>query len=587
MPRRPSGSRSHASIRRFTSLAPARRNVTVMICVFLASLADGFGIATLLPMIAVLGNGDGHSKSAMARTIIETMQRFGITPDPAIMLGIVVGGTLIKAVLILVSLREIGYAVADVTVDLRVKLVGRLIGARWAFYVSQSGGRFSNALSDEATKAGLAYSAAVLMVSQALQAVVYIGIAALISWKLALFALFVSALLLGSLNYFVQSAKRNAKVQAELLRRVLARLSDVLLAIKPLKAMARDGHVIELFNRDLTNMKSAARKQVFATNANRALQEPIIALCLVFGIFAALRLLDMPLGEVIVMSLLLAKTALVVGRSQQQLNNLHAAEPGLKSVQRKIEQAEQEADPPGGGGRPSFVRDIVFEDVSFAYGKRATLENVNVRLVPHEIAVVAGPSGAGKTTFIDLLLGLHVPSEGRVLVDGVSLWSLDRTLWRRQIGYAPQEVTLFHDTVAANIALGEKHLAPGAMERALRDSECWQFVQCLGDGVETVIGERGGALSGGQRQRLALARALVCQPRLLILDEATSALDPRTEAQVIANIRRRVMEEEITVLVVSHHPAWSKIADRAFRMRDGRLTEVSRDELVRVLTPNL
>ncbi|TAM10615.1 MAG: ABC transporter ATP-binding protein [Nevskiaceae bacterium] len=558
-------------LQRYTQLAPTRRNLTVSAYVIAASFADGFGIATLLPMIAVLGDRSAHH-SALANTMLEMLHKVGIAPDPRILLGLVVAGTLIKAVLILLSLRQIGYAVADVTAKLRVQLVNGLIGARWSYYVSHASGRFSNALSDEATKAGQAYSAAMLMLSQIIQAVVYIGIAALLSWKLALFALLVSAIMLGSLNRFVQTAKRNASIQTRLLRTVLERLSEVLLGIKPLKAMARDGHVVQLFKKDLGDMQNAARRQVFASNANRALQEPIIALCLAFGIFAALRMLNMPLGEVIVMSLLLAKTALVVGRSQQQLNELHSSEPGLKSVQRTIAETLRAADPPGGGATPRFTRRIEFDDVSFAHGKRPTLQHVSVVLESGEVAIVTGPSGAGKTTFIDLLLGLYVPGSGEVRVDGTSLRALNRTQWRRQVGYAPQEVILFHDTVTANLTLGEAGITAQDLEDALRDAECWQFVQELPEGMDTVVGERGGALSGGQRQRLALARALVRRPRLLILDEATSALDPATEAAVIANIRRRATRDGVTVLAVSHHPAWVREADRVLRMQAGRLS---------------
>lgn len=561
----------HSAIRRFTQLAPMRRNLTVAVYVLVASFADGLGIATLLPMIAVLGDDSGN-KSALARTILGLLHKVGIAPDPRILLAFVIAGTLIKAVLILLSLRQIGYAVADVTAKLRVQLVNSIIGARWSYYVSHASGRLSNALSDEATKAGKAYDAAMQMLSQIIQAIVYICIAALLSWKLALFALAVSAIMLGSLNRFVQTAKRNAAIQARLLRTVLERLSEVLLGIKPLKAMARDGHVVQLFKKDLADMQIAARREVIARNANRALQEPIIALCLVFGIFAALKTLGMPLGEVIVMSLLLAKTALVVGRSQQQLNELHSYEPGLKSVQRTIAESLRAAEPSGGNETPRFTRRIEFDGVSFAHGKRPTLQHVSVTLESGEVVVVTGPSGAGKTTFIDLLLGLYVPGSGEVRIDGTSLRTLNRTQWRRQVGYAPQEVILFHDTVAANLTLGEAGITAQDIEDALRDAECWQFVQDLPEGMDTVVGERGGALSGGQRQRLALARALVRRPRLLILDEATSALDPATEAAVIANIRRRTTRDGVTVLAVSHHPAWVREANRVLRMQTGRLS---------------
>lgn len=567
--------RSIRAINRFTGLASSRRNLSIGLCVLVAALADGFGIATLLPMIAVLGDHGHEHKSHLAQTMLQMFHNVGITPTAGLLLGIVVAGTLIKAGLMVLALRQIGYAVADVTTALRVRLVNGVIGARWSYYASQPVGRFSNALSNEATQAGEAYTAAMLMLLQAMQAIVYLAVAAVLSWKLALFILFVSVLMLALLNHFLHIAKRSAATQFKLLRVILSRLSDVLVGIKPLKAMARDSHVVNLFKRDLNEMKIAAQREVLAKNVNRALQEPIIALCLVAGIFAALWLLNLPLGEVIVMSLLLAKVVLVVGRAQQQLQKVQSAEHGLKSVQRITAEADAAVEQSTGLQTPQLTRGIEFQHVSFSYGGQSgTLHDINIDLPKAQIIALTGPSGAGKTTFTDLLLGLRLPGTGSVRVDGAPLADLNRHQWRQMVGYAPQEVIMFHDSVLENVTLGETDHRPEDIERALRDAAAWDYVSRLPDGLNTLVGERGSLLSGGQRQRLALARSLVRNPRLLILDEATSALDPATETEVIANIRRRVQDDKLTVLSISHHPAWVRAADRVLKMEAGQLSEL-------------
>jgi ATP-binding cassette subfamily C protein len=148
-------------------------------------------------------------------------------------------------------------------------------------------------------------------------------------------------------------------------------------------------------------------------------------------------------------------------------------------------------------------------------------------------------------------------------------------MWRSMVGYVPQELVLFHDSILANVSLGEPGFTRADVEHALHQAGAWDFVSQRDGGMDHVVGERGAALSGGQRQRIALARALVHRPKLLILDEATSALDPVTEAKIIKNVRELADRDGITVLSISHQPAWMAVADRVIRVQDGWISEVT------------
>ena len=556
---------------RFSGLISPRRNLAVALCVVVASLADGFGIATLLPLIAVLDEGVAKS-SPVSQQILGLLATLHIPPRPELLLGIVVGGVLLKAALMIVALRQIGTAVADVGAKLRISLVDSLLQARWGYYVRQPVGRFANALGMEATASGDAYNAAMQMLSQVVQASIYLLVAALVSWQLALFTLFVSAVMLGSLHRFLLAAKRSAKAQQSLMSTVVARLTDVLVGIKPMKAMSRQARFSVLFDRDLRDVRQATRRQVLSRNINKSLQEPILAICLALGIFMALKVLGLPISEVIVMSLLLSKTVLVVGKAQQELQNLYANQPGLKSIRSVIRETVEHYETVALGEKTSLQQGIEFRDVSFGYGEQMTLSHLDLRIGAGELVALTGPSGAGKTTMIDVLLGFHRPQQGDVWVDGVPLGSIDLLQWRSMIGYVPQELMLFHDTIAANITLGESRFTEADVQQALESAGALDFVSRLPQGTATIVGERGAALSGGQRQRIALARALVHHPRLLILDEATSALDPATEQLIIANVSRLARERGLTVVSVTHHPAWLDAASRVIQIQAGRST---------------
>ena len=185
------------------------------------------------------------------------------------------------------------------------------------------------------------------------------------------------------------------------------------------------------------------------------------------------------------------------------------------------------------------------------------------------LVALIGPNGAGKSTLLRCLLGLDPPQEGEILIDDVPLADIDRTAWRRRVGYAPQELTLLHASVRDNLTLGDDTIEDEAIREALARAEALAFVEALPQGLETVVGERGSRLSGGQRQRLALARALLGQPALLVLDEVTSALDRASERRICRNIA--ALRQQCTILAVTHRPAWLEVADLVLDLGRGEL----------------
>jgi len=227
------------------------------------------------------------------------------------------------------------------------------------------------------------------------------------------------------------------------------------------------------------------------------------------------------------------------------------------------------------GAIPRLSMEIRLEGLVFRYEDRGepVLTGVDARISRGEKIGVVGASGAGKSTLVDLLLGVVVPTEGRILVDGIDVTSGVGS-WQRQIGYVPQEIYLLDDTIGRNVAFGSELDAAttAGVWEALAAAQLADFVRSLPDGIDTVVGERGVRLSGGQRQRIGIARALLGDPAVLVFDEATSALDSTTELGVLEAIRSASRDK--TVVAVAHRPSTLVDCDRLWRVADGRIVDL-------------
>jgi ATP-binding cassette subfamily B protein len=216
---------------------------------------------------------------------------------------------------------------------------------------------------------------------------------------------------------------------------------------------------------------------------------------------------------------------------------------------------------------------IDFSKVSFTYptNHKPSLTEISFSATPGKMIALVGPSGSGKSTLINLVIGFLRPTQGSIHVDGADYKELDLRTVRKFLSVVPQESVLFDGTIAENISYGLSDVSSSEIELALRDANAWDFVQAFEDGVETIVGERGARLSGGQKQRLAIARALIRNPRILILDEATSALDSESE-KLIQDALSRLMKDR-TTFVVAHRLSTVQEADQILVLDEGVIVE--------------
>lgn len=396
-----------------------------------------------------------------------------------------------------------------------------------------------------------------------------------LNWQLTAASLIAVPLMGWLIGWFGERMLETSRRSQNRVSDLSSMLTEVFSGIRLVRAFAAEDYEVERFTREAERNRRAKYEAAWL----KAVQFPVVgflySLCVLLLLFlggwqiSVGNLTGQEFGSYVV------AVAMLIDPIAHLTENYNQFKEGQASADRIFELLDIQPavlEKPGAKPLPTVTGKVEYRNVSFGYSPtQPVLQKLNLLVLPGEAIALVGSSGAGKTTLVNLLPRFYDPQQGQILIDGIDIREVTLKSLRRQIGIVPQETILFSGTIAQNIAFGQTQFDIEAVEEAARIANAHQFIRQFPDGYDTWVGERGVNLSGGQRQRLAIARAVLLNPRILILDEATSALDSESEALVQEALERLMRDR--TVFIIAHRLATVRRADRILVVERGRVVE--------------
>ncbi|MER8705412.1 MULTISPECIES: ABC transporter ATP-binding protein [unclassified Mesorhizobium] len=545
----------------------------VVVLGLLSAALEGFGIGLIIPLLNIIMGQQGQTGMAGFSAVFQHVGSSLSERDRLIVISVaILGSIVLKNLFAFANTLLTTFIYGKASHSIRSALSEQLLRVGYPFFLQQSPGRLLNIISNESWRASDAIQITLGAIVNASAAIILLAFLLLLSWQMTL--LVTLGLALVQVAHAVLSA--NLKAPS---RSVASRNSQL---ASQMLHLVHAGRLIRIFGQEqrekaaFDQASDAVRRAAFVLLTRQGALPPLtevlhamLFLAVVIGAWFA----NVSFPLIVAFVILLYRLQPYMRSLQMAWSQLQGLSGSLEEVTWMLDPSDKPQPPQGNSPFPGLSQGIKFEDVTFTYSgseqRAVVLHAASFDLRSGRSTALIGPSGAGKTTIVNLLCRFVEPDSGRILVDGSPLDRIDPSQWRKHIALASQELELVDGTIFDNIIYGQDAASADDAERAAKLAEAHGFIEQLPQGYRTVVGYRGVNLSAGQRQRIALARALVRDPNILILDEATNAVDGLSEAAIVETLKSRAGRR--TTIVISHHRSTVSFCDDVVILSHGRV----------------
>lgn len=533
----------------------------LFILMILSSLTSSIGILLIIPLLSSIGiHLNDNSSITDANSWISDFFT-SIALEPSLLTVLVI------YLLVIFTVAALNYLNTMMSAKLRMQFVDglrnkifkSLFYAQWQFLTHQRLSDFARMVTNQVQSTGYPVQQLMSLASRLVLILIYLGMSLLLSLKLTLLALVAGLILIAALlplnKYIHQSGRLELKSYSNIFHSVFEQLSSM----KVIKSYSAEQQYLKQMSSASKTLETQQIKLARYNALSRLVSLCGAAVIFAFLFYISISSIGLPISNLILILFIFSRLMPQLSAVQTSIQQLiHAAPEYVDLIEKNSHlEAYQENDI----GRsenlasiaPPFKSQLILKEIGHTYPEKTTpvFSGLNVQIQKNQTIAICGASGAGKSTLADIIAGLTIQHRGQFLVDGVEIDKTNHIAWRTKVAYVTQDVFLFNDSIRANLSwVVTKPPSDTQLWECLKMAAADEFIRALPKGLDTGIGDRGVQLSGGEKQRIALARALITEPEILILDEATSALDKENEEKIQEAIA--TLNKKLTIIVIAH-----------------------------------